>query len=105
MIGLIILIAWIIILMTRMIAQMCKNTMESKENKGAAFGRAPQGRGAPLWLFSLLSLVFLHIWAIVLVSRMIIQAIRMISPIILYHPILMYKPVYSGMGRLDFRGI
>ena len=35
-----------------------------KESIGAAFGRAPQGRGAPLWLwllFSLFSLVLLHI--------------------------------------------
>ena len=75
MIGLIILIAWIIILMTRMIARMCKNTRESKENNH---------RGAP----RLVILVFLHIWAIILVIRMIIQAIRMISLIILYHPSL-----------------
>ena len=29
----------------------------SKESIGAAFGRAPQGRGAPLWLLSLLNLI------------------------------------------------
>ena len=42
MIGLIILIAWIIILMTRMIAKMSNNAMEYKENnyRGAAEGRA-----------------------------------------------------------------
>ena len=38
MIGLIILVAQIIILMTRMIAQICKNTRESTV-------RAPEGRG------------------------------------------------------------
>ena len=32
-------------------------TTFDKESKGAAFGRAPQGRGAPLWLFSLLNVV------------------------------------------------
>ena len=42
MIGVIILIAREIILMIRMIAQICKNTRENKENtpKGAAEGRA-----------------------------------------------------------------
>ena len=32
----------------------------NKESKGAAFGRAPQGRGAPLWMLSLLNLTILH---------------------------------------------
>ncbi len=34
-------------------------TIFSKESKGAASGRAPQGRGAPLWLLSLLDIVIL----------------------------------------------
>ena len=57
--------------------------MENKENKGAAFGRAPPGRCAPRRLFSLLSLAFFHFWAIILAIRMITQAFRMIE---LYHP-------------------
>ena len=59
--------------MTRMVAQMYKNTRKNKETIGAAFGRAPQGRGAPLWLFSLISLVFLHILPTILVIGMVIQ--------------------------------
>ena len=31
----------------------------NKESIGAAFGRAPQGRGAPLWMLSLLNLIIL----------------------------------------------
>ena len=31
----------------------------NKESIGAASGRAPQGRGAPLWLLSLLNLIIL----------------------------------------------
>ena len=31
----------------------------NKESKGAAFGRAPQGRGAPLWMLSLFNVVVL----------------------------------------------
>ena len=31
----------------------------NKESIGAAFGRAPQGRGAPLWMLSLLNLMIL----------------------------------------------
>ena len=99
MMGLIIQVAQIIILMTSMIAQICKNTRESIENKlrGAA---APQGKyrkhtlGRGRALFSFLSLMLLHIWAIILAIRMIIWATRMISPIILNHPRLMHKPVY-----------
>ena len=34
----------------------------------------------------------LHIWAIILVIRMIIWATRMISPIILNHPRVIYRP-------------
>ena len=52
---------------------MHEKTTFSKENKGAAFGRAPQGRGAPLWLFSLISLVFLYILPTILVIGMVIQ--------------------------------
>ena len=43
MIGVIILVAREIIPMTRMIAQIYKNTKEKKENTSAAFGRAPKG--------------------------------------------------------------
>ena len=31
----------------------------NKESIGAAFGRAPQGRGAPLWMLSLFNVVVL----------------------------------------------
>ena len=77
MIGVIILIAREIILMTRMIAQISKNTRGNKENtsKGAWAKAVP--------LFYLFSRVFLHIWAIILVIRMISLAIRMKTPIIL----------------------
>ena len=50
----------------RMLAQMRRNARESEENKGAAFGRAPPGRGAPRRLFSLLFLAFLQFWAVIL---------------------------------------
>ena len=42
--------SWITIPMTRIVGKIYKNTKENKENKGAAFGRAPQGHSAPLWL-------------------------------------------------------
>ena len=39
-------------------AEIYKNTRRNKETIGAAFGCAPQGRRAPLWLVSLFSLCF-----------------------------------------------
>ena len=39
-------------------AEIYKNIRRNKETIGAAFGRAPQGRGAPLWLVSWFSLCF-----------------------------------------------
>ena len=36
-----------------------RTTTFDKESIGAAFGRAPQGRGAPLWLLSLSNVVVL----------------------------------------------
>ena len=49
---------------TRMIARrVCilrhRTTTLNKESIGAAFGRAPQGRGAPLWMLSLVNVVVL----------------------------------------------
>ena len=44
-------------------AEIYKNTRRNKETIGAAFGCAPQGRRAPLWLVSLILLVFLYISA------------------------------------------
>ena len=44
-------------------AEIYKNARRNKETKGAAFGCAPQGRRAPLWLVSLILLVFLYISA------------------------------------------
>ncbi len=69
--------------MATMKAQILKQTQSKTKNGGRTFGRAPQGRGV----------VVLHIWAIILVIRMIIQAIRTISPIILYHPTLNVRVV------------
>ena len=46
-----------------------------------------QGRGAPQWLVSLFFLVFLYIWATILVIRMVALAARMVSR---YHPCLLY---------------
>ena len=62
------------------------------ENIGAAFGRAPQGRGAPLWLVSLFFLVFLYIWATILVIRMVALAARMVSRYHPNHPSLSPRP-------------
>ena len=58
----------------------------NKESKGAAFGRAPQGRGAPLWLLSLLNMMILclHIWILCIIISilhlfgMIFQIMRII---------------------------
>ena len=36
-----------------------RTTTLNKESIGAAFGRAPQGRGAPLWMHSLFNVVVL----------------------------------------------
>ena len=97
MIGLIILVAQIIILMTRMIAQICKNIWESIKNtlRGAAASRS---------VLAVRSLMFLYIWAIILVIRMIIWATRMISPIILNHPRVRQKPVLDAwLADLQFR--
>ena len=63
MIGLMILVAQIIILMTRMIAQICKNTIENRENtpKGAAAKRprgAAKGRAC---VFSISHRVFAYL--------------------------------------------
>ena len=66
-IGLIILVAPMIILMTRMIAQLCKNTMQKRAS-----------------VFECL--------AIILVIRMIIWATNLISPIILSHHRPGHKP-------------
>ena len=40
----------------------------------------PLGRGAPRRMFSLLFLVFLHIWASILVFRMLALPTRMLTP-------------------------
>ena len=87
MIGVFILIAREIILMTRMIAQICKKQSEKLRKQGAASGRAPLGRGRTLEC-----VFYLHIWAIILVIRTIIWAARMISPITLNHPRVRQKP-------------
>ena len=41
-------------------AEIYKNARRNKETKGAAFSCSPQGRGAPLWLFSFVLLAFLY---------------------------------------------
>ena len=91
MMGLITLVAQIIILMTRMLAQVRKNTRGSIEN--TLWGAAVRQRGTAggRTLFSQPPVVFLHIGAIILVIRMIICTIRMISPTILNHPRLGQK--------------
>ena len=38
------------------IVSTVKKHMFNKESKGAAFGRAPQGRETPLWLFTVLNM-------------------------------------------------
>ena len=83
------LVAQIIIPMTRMIAHVCANTRESKGSKAQpGLGRAPEGTFCTF-------LLFLQIWSIIIVIRMIIWATRMISPIILNHPRVGQKPAYS----------
>ena len=59
MIGVIILIAREIILMTRMIAQICKNIRESIENTLRGAG-VPEGRGLRL-VFLTISCVFAYL--------------------------------------------
>ena len=44
-------------------AEIYKHTRRNKETIGVAFGCAPQGRRAPLWLVSLFLLAFLYISA------------------------------------------
>ena len=65
-----------------------------KKTIGAAFGRAPQGRGAPLWLVSLFFLLFLYIWATILVIRMVALAARMVSRYHPNHPSLSPRPAF-----------
>ena len=57
----------------------------NKESIGAAFGRAPQGRGAPLWMLSLLNVIILclNIW---------IQ--RIMTPILYSSYMLSYIYIY-----------
>ena len=72
--------------MAKMIAQICKNRRKSKgipiHNGGGLrppptkVGRPPSAAGPPLWVplwmgISLLFQVFLHIWASILVTRML----------------------------------
>ena len=67
----------------------------------AAFGRAPQGRGAPLWLVSLFFLVFLYIWATILVIRMVALAARMVSRYHPNHPSLSPRPALHYFSCID----
>ena len=76
-------IAWIFILISRMRGQICKNTRQSKENIGAAFGHTPPGRGAPQrYVFFTLHRVFAYV-AHYPINQDDNLASRMISPIIL----------------------
>ena len=47
------------IIVRRMHVLSHRTTTFDKESIGAAFGRAPQGRGAPLWMLSLFNVVVL----------------------------------------------
>ena len=76
------------------LAEIYKHIRRNKETIGAAFGRAPQGRGAPLWLVSLFFLVFLYIWATILVIRMVALAFRMVSRYHPNHPSLSPRPEF-----------
>ena len=78
MIGVIILIVREIILMTRMIAQICKNTREIKKTEALPSAAPPRGR----WLRSRpLGCVFL--------------AMRMINPVIPIILAIRRMPVYN----------
>ena len=73
---------------------MCKNTRESKENKGAAFGRAPQGRGAPLWMLSLLNLIILSLNTPVLCLS--IRILWLFGSILQIIALIHYLPLFRG---------
>ena len=89
MIGLIILAAQIIILMTRMMAQISKNTKGSTESTLQGAAVPWRGMAAGCALFSQRSLTFFNIWAIILVIRMIIWATRTVIFIVaVWGPIL-----------------
>ena len=66
-------------------SEIYKNTRRDKETIGAAFGRAPQGRGAPLWMLSLLNVIILclNIW---------IQ--RIMTPILYSYCMISYMYTY-----------
>ena len=72
MTRLFILVAQIIILMTRMLPQICKQNMERLENKAQPAAVPLQGVAAPRRLLSELSVVLLWIGTIIRVIRMII---------------------------------
>ena len=93
MIWLNILVAQIIILMPRMIARICKNMLERKEDKMRPPATPLRGVVEHRGMASELLLVFLYISAIFLFIRMIIWATRVKSSIILNHPRLRQKPV------------
>ena len=67
----------------------------NKESKGAAFGRAPQGRGAPLWMLSLLNVIIicLSIW-IQRITTPILYSSCMASYIYIYILHLWISPTF-----------
>ena len=72
----------------------------SKESIGAAFGRAPQGRGAPLWLFSLLTIVILCInMCILCVVRRILYVFYIFWRIILNNSLCL--PIHPLNGAYE----
>ena len=78
----------------------------NKESKGAAFGRAPQGRGAPLWLLSLLNMIILclHIWILCIIISilrlfgMIFQIMKIITYLSLLRPCQGAREIYHPSG-------
>ena len=109
--------AYIIWITLEIIRQLCKmglvihrihifrhrRIIFNKESKGAAFGRAPQGRGAPLWLLSLLNMIILclHMWIlciIISISRLfgmllqIMERIPYLSPL---EPFQVAREIYQ----------
>ena len=71
--------SWITIPMTRIVGKICKALRNYENNlRGAPRPGGARPKAAPLFL--LFFLVFLHIWANILVFRMLALGTRMLDP-------------------------
>ena len=72
----------------------------NKESIDEDFGRAPQGRGAPLWLLSLLNTIILclHIWILCIITS-ISRLFGMILQIMEIIPYLSYLSLFRWLMK------